>query len=224
MAQPRSRRAADRRDTFTNVTPKLGIAHTFSEEITGFVNWKRAARAPQTTDLYRLQANQVAGEVESEKLDSLEVGARGTWGTLEYEAAAYYMKKKNFFFRDSDGFNVTDGRTKHYGVELDVFTPLIAGFDFGASASYAVHEYDFNRTVATSPLSNNIREGTDVDSAPRTLANARLGYVFWQGRARSELEWVHVGDYYTNPANSVRYAGHDIFNLRIEADVVPLGG
>lgn len=215
----RFRRAADRRDTFTDVTPKLGLAHTFSDEITGFVNWKRAARAPQTTDLYRLQANQVAGEVESEKLDSLEVGARGTWGTLEYEAAAYYMKKKNFFFRDSDGFNVTDGRTKHYGVELDVFTPLIAGFDFGASASYAVHEYDFNRTVATSPQSNNIQEGTDVDGAPRTLANVRLGYVFWDGRARSELEWVHVGDYYTNPANSVRYAGHDIFNFRIEADV-----
>ncbi|MGK2741319.1 TonB-dependent receptor [Tepidicaulis sp. LMO-SS28] len=213
-------RVADREDTFTDVTPKLGLAHTFSEEVTGFINLARAARAPQTTDLYRLQSTQVPGEIESEQLDSLEVGARGEIGTLVYEAAAYYMKKKNYFFRDSDGFNVTDGRTKHYGVEIDLFTPLAYGFDLGGWATYAVHEYDFDRSVATSPEANNIAAGHDIDEAPRTLGNIRLGYTFWDGRARSELEWVHMGEYYTNPAGSARYDGHDIFNLRVEADVL----
>lgn len=208
----RFQRTPDRIDEFFDVTPKLGITHAFTERFIGFANLARGARAPQTTDLYRLQNAQVPGQVESEETDSIELGVRGNTHSISYELASYYMEKSNFFFRDSAGLNVPNGETRHYGIELEASAPLGAGFDLSGSATYAVHKYDFNRAAANP--SNAILSGDDIDTAPRTLANLRLGYSFDDDQARVELEWVHVGDYAMDAGNTSTYEGHDLLNLR----------
>ena len=38
---------------------------------------------------------------------------------LQYEIVGYKMEKDNFFFRDSQGFNVENGKTDHEGIELN---------------------------------------------------------------------------------------------------------
>ncbi len=210
----RFQRTPDRLDEFFNVTPKLGITHAFSENLVGFANLARGARAPQTTDLYRLQSAQVPGQVESERTDSFEIGTRGNLHGVDFEFATYYMEKSNFFFRDSAGLNVPNGVTTHYGFEIEASTPLGAGFDLSGSATYAVHKYAFSRAAATA--SSTITDGSDIDTAPRTLANIRLGYTFHENRGRAELEWVHVGSYAMDAGNTSTYAGHDLFNLRAQ--------
>lgn len=208
-------RIPDRVDEFADVTPKIGILHEFSDAATGYVNIARGTRAPQTTDLYRLQRLQVPNEAKSETLDSIEAGLRGRWSGISYETNLFYMKKKNFYFRDANGFNVSDGKTNHAGIELELAAPLALGFDIAAAGTYARHTYAFDNTAG----SEIIRDGDDVDTAPRTLANVRLGYTLPDGRARAELEWVHVGSYWMDAANSVKYDGHDLFNLRADYDV-----
>ncbi|MBO6543956.1 MAG: TonB-dependent receptor [Alphaproteobacteria bacterium] len=208
----RFQRTPDRVDEFFDVTPKLGITHAFDESLIGFANLARGARAPQTTDLYRLQNLQVPGEVESEETDSVEIGARGQTGGLTYEVATYYMEKSNFFFRDSAGLNAPNGETEHYGIEVEAAAPIGFGFDLAGSATYAVHKFTFNRPAAAA--SNSIRSGDDIDTAPRTLASLRLGRDFWNDRLRAELEWVHVGDYAADPGQTSIYEGHDLLNLR----------
>ena len=216
----RFQRISDRTETFFNATPKLGLTHTFSDEVTSFVNIARSARAPQTTDIFRLQSAQVPGQVESERLDSAEVGARGTFSGISYELAAYYMKKKNFFFRDANGLNMPNGRTEHLGVEAEFSAPLGLGFDVSGTATYARHTYDFSNPIIAGPnMTESITNGDDVDTAPRTLANIRLGYTFLEGDARAELEWIHTGDYFMDASNSVRYPGHNLFNLRADVAV-----
>jgi len=37
--------------------------------------------------------------------------------------------------------------------------------------------------------------------------------------ARLIISWRHVGSYFTNPGNTQRYDGHDIFVLRFAYDV-----
>lgn len=208
-------RIPSRVDEFGDVTPKIGILHKLNENITGYVNVARGTRAPQTTDLYRLQRLQVPGEAKSEELDSIEVGARGEWSGISYETNLFYMKKKNFYFRDANGFNVSDGKTNHAGIELELAAPLGAGFDIAGSGTYARHTYAFDNFI--SPTSTEtIRNGDDVDTAPRTLANVRLGYNFNEGAGRAELEWVHMGSYWMDAANTTKYDGHDIFNLRLD--------
>jgi iron complex outermembrane receptor protein len=213
-------RPADSHDVFADVTPKLGLTHKFSDEFVGFINLARGARAPQTSDMYRLQSKQIPGQVKSENMDSIEIGARGQINDLTYEIAAYAMKKKHYYFRDADGFNVPDGRTTHVGIEAEVATPLIWGFDLAAAGTYARHKYDFTK-IETIPsnITENIVKGADMDTAPHTIANVRLGYAFNEGKGRAELEWEHMGAYWMDASNTQRYPGHDIFNLRADYQI-----
>ena len=211
----RFRRIPSTVDEYGDLTPKIGLLHIFNENVTGYVNLARGSRAPQTTDVYRLQTQQVPGELKSEVLDSAEVGARGAFGALRYEANLFYMEKSNFHFRAADGLNVSNGKTDHLGIEAEIAAPLAFGFDIAAAGTYARHRYAFDKTIGGGSTET-IRSGDDIDTAPRTIGNVRLGYNFLEGAARAELEWVHMGDYWMDASNTIRYDGHDLFNLRLD--------
>jgi len=205
-------RAPDRTDDFVTVTPKLGVLYKVQDNLTAYARYARGARAPQTTDLYRLQSNQRPGEVEPENLDSIEAGLKGRLGAVDFQFAAFSMWKRNFFFRDSDGFNVSDGKTTHKGVEVGLTAPLTDQISVGVDLTYARHKYAFSRAADA------IQSGNDVDTAPRFLMNARLKYTPFSWLS-SELEWRHVGSYYTDPANLNDYPGHDVFVARVSGRI-----
>ncbi len=208
----RFQRPADRTDIFRAATPKLGMVYDLALNTQIFMNYARGARAPQTTDLYRLQINQSVGDLREEKLDSFELGLRGEFLSGSYEIAGFYMKKRNFFFRDADGFNVTNGKTRHVGVEAQASFPLTPWLELAGSAAYARHTYDFNRPVSAQ-ASENIASGNDIDTAPRWTGNLR---AVWRPSLSltAELEWVHMGRSFTDAANLNTYPGHDLFNAR----------
>lgn len=204
----RFQRAPDQSDDFITATPKLGVTHQLNDAYSLFGLYARGQRAPQTTDLYRMHMNQVPGEADPEIIDSIELGLRKSSQVLRFELSGYYMKKENFFFRDADGRNVIDGKTEHAGIELSFGTNLHETVDLSGSLTWAAHTYAFTRTIG-----ENIRDGNDVDTAPPFLANMRLGWSPLED-LRTELEWVHMDEYYTDSANANTYDGHDLFNLR----------
>ncbi|MFT4820858.1 MAG: iron complex outermembrane receptor protein, partial [Candidatus Azotimanducaceae bacterium] len=61
-------------------------------------------------------------------------------------------------------------------------------------------------------------DGNDIDTAPRNMGS---GNIQWRMNAASqvELEWVHMGEYFQDPANNHTYSGHDLINLRFSVDV-----
>ena len=65
----------------------------------------------------------------------------------DMEIAAYFAEKENFLFRDADGFNVTDGRTRHTGIEIDLSAQLSETLFLSAYGTYAEHTYRFDRPV-----------------------------------------------------------------------------
>ena len=208
------KRPGNRTDRFGTFTPKLGVVQQWSEHQNTYLNLSTGSRAPQVTDLYELQSKQTVGQIKSERLRSLELGERGKIGDVTFDLASYWMMKDHYFYRAADGTNVIDGKTQHRGLELSASAPLAFGFDIGASTSYALHTYDFNRTDST--VINSVHKGGLVPGAPRSLANVRLGYHFAKD-LRGEGEWVHVGGYYTDNADTHFYGGHDVFNLRLTA-------
>jgi iron complex outermembrane receptor protein len=205
-------RPNDRNDTFNNFSPKLGLVQSLTEDTSAFVNLARGNRAPQTSDLYRMREDQNNVRADSETTDSIEIGVRRVGAGIQYEVTSFYMKKKNYFFRTSSEENIPDGKTKHYGIELSAFTPLGEQFDLGGSYTYARHQYDFDNAT------NKIVDGNDMDTAPRHIANVRLGWNFL-AKSRAELEWVHVSRYYTDEGNLYGYDGHDLLNLRANHQV-----
>jgi iron complex outermembrane receptor protein len=201
------KRPKDSNDSFDNTSIKLGFNYRLYNNMALFGSWSQGFRAPQTTDIYRLQKQQQIGEIDSEQLDSVELGLRGVTNKLSYEAVVYTMTKDNFFFRDADGLNVTDGETSHQGAELSINYQLTEQLSIALNYSYGQHEYEFDRT------SSGVVKGNKVDTAPEQLANVRLA---WQpsDNSKLELEWLHMGEYYLDPANEHDYAGHDLLQLR----------
>ncbi|MEQ8405352.1 MAG: TonB-dependent receptor [Oceanicaulis sp.] len=209
-------RVPDRTDDFTTATPNAGLTYQASETVQLFARAARGVRAPQTAELYRLQPGQEIEGIEPEELDSVEAGLR--WRIADrgrVELVGFAMEKRNVFFRDADGFNVTDGASRHHGIELDAGFDMSETLSFAGSATWAIHEYAFDRPVSRG--SETIVDGARLDTAPEWLWNARL---LWEPRPDTDLEaeWVHVGDYFANAANTADYEGHDLLNLRAAYD------
>lgn len=208
----------DRIDSFDLLTPKLGVIWEV-ENLSYYANYSRGERAPQASDLYRLQSLQAPGEVEPETLDSLEIGVRGNAfsGDLVFDVAAYYMEKDNFFFRDSDGLNVPFGATEHSGVEA-AFDWVIVGDVLGLSGqvSWSDQTYAFDRI--TNSASNSITSGSEIDTAPEWLADLTLRWRPIEA-LQTSLTADYVGDYVTNPAGTQDYPGHLVVSARAEYEV-----
>ena len=204
---------ANRSDSYEFVTPKLGAVWSVSDTVDLYANYARGARAPQVSDLYRLQSRQVVGKNDTETLDSVELGARGAAldGRLVFDVAAYWMDKENYFFRDSDGLNVTDGSTEHKGVEVSAAYDLTDTLSLSGNVSWSDQTYTFDRIVASA--SSSILDGNEIDTAPEWLANARLN---WQAtdRLALSLNVEHVGEYFTDPGNQNTYPGHTVLGAR----------
>jgi iron complex outermembrane recepter protein len=203
-------RPQDRSDTFDNVAPKVSLVWRPAERQLAWLAARRGFRAPQATELYRLQSGQVVADLDSERLDSLELGWRGHDGPLGWELAAFHMDKRNYIFRDGDGFNVADGQTRHAGIEIALQWQLSDRLRLETDQTLARHTWRFDRDVGRGEV---IVSGRDTDSAPRHFGSTRLA---WDGpaRSRTELEWISMGRYWLNAANTARYQGHDLLHLR----------
>jgi outer membrane receptor protein involved in Fe transport len=211
----RFRVAPSREDSFDLLTPKVGVVYSgFSPDNIVYANYARGERPPQTSDQYRLQNLQTIQPLEVETLDSYEIGTRGEVGGIRYDIAAYTMKKDNFFFRDSDGLNVPNGKTDHKGIEVALDGEVAEIGDgmikWNANASWSDQTYDFTRDVAA--VGEDIIPGNRIDTAPEYLADFGLG---WENDRFSIFgSTEYVSEYYTNAANTARYDGHMIYHLR----------
>jgi outer membrane receptor protein involved in Fe transport len=204
-------RPADRDDKFSNLTARVGLAWSLTPSHTVFVTAGRGYRAPDTSELYRLQRTQSAAGLEAEQLDNAELGARGDVGAVRYSLAVYRMDKDHVIFRDANGFNISDGNTAHRGVEYELSWSLLDNLSLSAAGSYAKHTYEFDRAVEGGET---IVAGRDIDTAPRHVHAARLNWSFLTS-ADAELEFQSVGSYFADAANANRYGGHELLNLRL---------
>ena len=204
-------RVADRTDEFVTFTPKLDLVHRFDLFSSAYIKAARGARAPQTSDLYSLQTNQTVGEVDPETLDMIEIGFKYGLDGIDLQASAFAMRKENFFFRNANGFNVTNGETEHIGVELSGSAQLTDWLTLSADLSLADHTYAFTDIVTSA--SSSITDGDQVDSAPNTLAHLAITATPTE-RLSLSFNLSHVGDYFTDPGNTRTYPGHDVFGAR----------
>lgn len=203
----RFNRPADRSDSFDNFSAQLGWIHDFDTGQQVYLSLARAFRAPDTSEMYRLQNNQSVADLDSEEADSIEIGYRANHDRVSYAVAAYLMEKDNVIYQDSNRNNISGAATRHRGVELNAAVNLRDNLTLTVASSYALHTYDDDSQGV---------KGNEIDTAPRLTGSAQLR---WQIAAERsvELEWVHMDDYYTNETNTASYDGHDLVNLRYQA-------
>jgi outer membrane receptor protein involved in Fe transport len=203
-------RPADRTDAFLNVAPKLGVSFDVSDSALAYVNASVGFRPPEMTELYRLQRTQRVADLDSERLDAIELGFKASWAAFDASLAAFAMDKRNVILRETNGFNVSNGRTSHRGLEYELHWRPLDGVEVAAAGTFAQHRYEFTRNVEGG---ERIEDGNDVDTAPRQLHRAAIA---WHPSAAwaFETEWLTVGEYWIDAANAHRYGGHELLNLR----------
>ena len=201
-------RPADRTDSFSNWSPKLGFTWDLTPSNQVFGSLSRGFRAPQATELYRLQGGQNIADIDPVRLDAVELGLRGFNSNLDYVLSLFEMEKDNFIFRDTTRRNVDNGETSHRGAELEIGYRITPAWRLKMAMTWARHQYENNPALSTTPV-----QGNDIDTSPRTLGSAQLT---WQPDedTRLELEWVHVDEYFTDPQNQNTYEGHNLLHLR----------
>jgi iron complex outermembrane receptor protein len=204
-------RPADRADEFTNIAPKFALTWAFQPEHRAYLNAARGFRAPETTELYRLQRQQSIADLDSERIDSVELGVRGLAAVFDYSLAAFWLDKRNVILRDANAFNVSDGRTNHRGIEYELGWAPLASLRLSAAGSFARHRYEFDRSAEQG---EQISDGNDVDTAPHQIHSLR---VEWRPDAawRAHAELVSVGEYFVDAANQNSYEGHELVNLAL---------
>jgi outer membrane receptor protein involved in Fe transport len=203
-------RPADRTDAFFNVAPKLGLSFDLGDSALAYVNASVGFRPPEMTELYRLQRTQRVADLDSERLDAVEIGVKAAWSAVDVTFAAFDMDKHNVILRETNGFNVSDGRTSHRGLEYELRWRPLDRVELTGSGTFARHRYEFTRAVEGG---ESIVNGNDVDTAPRQLHRVA---VAWRptGAWAFEVEWLTVGEYWLDAANAHRYPGHELLNLR----------
>lgn len=209
-------RPADRSDDFTNFAPNFSMTYSLNESTSLFASLARGFRVPQMLELYRLQFGQLVSDQDSETIDSLESGIRFWQENWTAEISAYAMRKRDTAFRDSEGFNVSGGRSKHHGVELLLDWRFHENWLFHFNGAYARHTYDFDERGRGEVFVS----GNDIDNAPRWLGSTELRFMP-EGPVEAGLQIVTLGEYYLDSQNRFTYPGHTLVNLRASWEITP---
>ena len=206
---------ADSKVKFHHLSPKLGVTWRLNETHSVYAAYNHAFRAPSEGELFRPGSSAESLSLRPVKARSYEVGMRAmpTEGVY-YELAAYRMVKDDDLvsYTDpvtTDRYTANAGETLHQGLEALLDIRLAEDWRLNLAYSYARHRYE-DWVEKGSDFS-----GNEIASAPRHILNTRLTWRPGLLRGgRVELEWEKISAYWMDQANTARYDGHDLFNLR----------
>jgi iron complex outermembrane receptor protein len=202
-------RPADQAVDFTVFSPSLSVLYLISNQQSIYAKWSQGFRAPQATELFRLQNNQVITDLEEEKIDALELGWRLYSEKISIDAAIFVQDKSNFIFQDSNRQNLSNGETSHNGAEVSASYNFNDNVYVKSNLSYAKHEYTNALTLARTNI-----KGNEIETAPEFMGSVQIGWNI-NSSLLTELSLQRLGNYFLNPENTAEYAGHTLLDLNL---------
>jgi outer membrane receptor protein involved in Fe transport len=210
-------RPADADPNFSHLSPKAGLTYAFTEKLSGFLSYANAFRVPSAGDLFKGNSGTAASSINLKpiKANNYEAGLNGAFNDLlSYSLSYYHMIKKDDIVTYSPATNVRErlnaGETKHRGVEIGVGLKPIPEIELSCSYANSLHTFEEFSVSATKNFNDK-----DIPLAPREIVDTRLTFKpAWLQGGQVELEWVRLGSYWLDNANTEKYDGHDLYNLR----------
>ena len=199
-------------NNFNRMSPKIGFTYNFSGKIGVYANYSQGFVPPQVTEMYN--------GVKVPNLDpsifyNYEIGG---WveiikNKISADVSIYKLIGTNEIIsvRLDDGSfaNQNAGKTSHKGIEASLNATPAKDIYFRFSGAYIKHEFVEFVEKGTD------YSGNEMNNAPNWIYNTEAWYKpsFAKG-LRVGAEWQHVGSYFTDPQNTVKYGGYDVLNLR----------
>lgn len=204
--------APDETRSYSRFSPKIGATYAFNARTSGYLNLSQGFTPPEVSQLYGTSA---IPDLRPATYDNHELGLRAAFlgGALKTDAALYRLDGRDTIVSYSSAPGVSEnrnaGRTRSEGIEFGA-TYARDALDLRFATAVARHRFLSFRASPTL-----IYDGKDMPQAPRDLTSAEVGYRILPG-LRAAIEVVHQGAYWMNNANTVRYPGHALVNLRVD--------
>jgi iron complex outermembrane receptor protein len=196
--------------SFSHLSPKIGAIYTFNGHANAYVNLSEGFTPPEVSQLYGKTG---VPDLMPSTYDNYELGLRMAFldGKLKLDSAWYRLVGRDTIVSYTIAPGVSEnrnaGRTRSQGLELGLNYDG-ARLDARFGTTIASHRYVQYRVSGTLDYS-----GKEMPQAPRDISTVEVGYKPVAG-ARVALEAIHLGQYWMNNANTVRYGGHALLNLR----------
>ena len=205
-------RPASRSDDFSNLSGNISLVWA-QDQHRYYVRTALGFRAPQATELYRLQAGQTVADIDAEEATSIDIGWRYQSASFSSDVSLYVIAKDDVIFLDRDRQSVSGASTEHRGIDIDLSWALTDSLTATMNASLGDHTYDSEITLLGSR--DSIR-GNDIDTSPAHFGSVQLRkeLTINERPASLELEAAWVDKYFIDPNNQHEYPGHELFNLR----------
>ena len=199
-------RPADTKTSYSDSSIRFG----FSKKINTnefFMQFSKGFRPPQITEQFRLQKSQKLADLNSERINSFELGLITNGSNFTNKAVLFFSKKNNYIYKDSDASTIADGKSKHQGIEISGSVRASSILVIKYAWSISQHLYDYSLP------SIGVRKGNYIDTAPKLFGS--LFFTFNPiDKLTLQIEEEYMGKYFTDPANDYSYPGHLLTNFR----------
>ena len=161
-----------------------------------------------------MRTNNIDFSLDEEVTDTFEVGYKYRKGGHEFTTAIYSLVIDDTIVRRENAFGeryfVNGSKTLHRGLEFSLASKLSDEVTTKLAYSFSQHEFD----------GDDVYGDNEQQQAPENTANARLIYTPNQLSGLTTMfEWEHVGSYWLDDANTARYAGHDVGNIKMRYEL-----
>lgn len=196
--------------SFSHFSPKLGATYALTQQSSIYTNISQGFTPPEVSQLYSISA---IPDLTAATYNNYELGARIAFleGALKLDSAIYRLDGHdtilNYTVAPGNSVNKNAGRTRSQGLELGLNW---SGERFDARFGTSISSHRFQQYKVSTTLDYS---GKEMPAAPSNITTAEIGYKPIEG-SRIALELVQQGAYWMNNANTVRYDGHRLFNLR----------
>jgi outer membrane receptor protein involved in Fe transport len=206
--------APDEKRNFKKASPQLGVVWNITPKMDVYSNWSQGFVPPEVSSLYG--ANLVTPDLDAATFNNIDAGLRFKLldDRLDGEITVYRLQGKDEVISYTKADNTREprnaGKTLHQGIEIGGTWKISDAYDqrVKVSGSIAQHEYE---EFQPSPVLN--YSGNTMPSSPKSF-----GTIEYQIKPIPELllsaEGVYVGSYWINDANTEKYNGHTLLNLR----------
>lgn len=205
--------------SYQHLSPKLGATWDVTPGMNLYTNYSQGFTPPEVSAQYG--GSLTSPNLRESVFNNIDTGIRWisadkVWAT---DVAVYRLDGKNEIVSYSTQPGQSEprnaGKTRHQGVEFGVnYTPR-APWDAKLNGAWSQHTFRQYQTSLTQNF-----DGKTIPAAPRWLVNIEVGYKLppnW--RVSAEVQQVSAYD--MDNANTVRYPGHAILNLRAQTKVGP---
>ena len=206
--------APDEKRNFKKASPQLGVVWNITPKMDVYSNWSQGFVPPEVSSLYG--ANLVTPDLDAATFNNIDAGLRFKLldDRLDGEITVYRLQGKDEVISYTKADNTREprnaGKTLHQGIEIGGTWKISDAYDqrVKVSGSIAQHEYE---EFQPSPVLN--YSANTMPSSPKSF-----GTIEYQIKPIPELlvsaEGVYVGSYWINDANTEKYNGHTLLNLR----------